>query len=88
MYVDPFTECEYLEFFFFLSFWDLQLELTGDWHYFHYLLIFALQAIVICFRLHYSKDNTTSNTASAVVQQVVTMVFERVMAEDEANAGK
>ncbi|PIK54493.1 hypothetical protein BSL78_08627 [Apostichopus japonicus] len=44
------------------------------------------KAIVICFRLHYSKDNTTSNTASAVVQQVVTMVFERVMAEDEANA--
>lgn len=44
------------------------------------------KAIVICFRLHFSKDNTTSNTASAVVQQVVTVVFERVMAEDEANA--
>ncbi|XP_033121689.1 protein MON2 homolog isoform X2 [Anneissia japonica] len=44
------------------------------------------RAIVICFRLHFSKDNTISNTASAIVQQVVCTVFERVLAEDEANA--
>ncbi|XP_071961451.1 protein MON2 homolog isoform X3 [Antedon mediterranea] len=44
------------------------------------------RAIVICFRLHFSKDNTVSNTASAIVQQVVCTVFERVLAEDAANA--
>ncbi|XP_071483188.1 protein MON2 homolog [Diadema antillarum] len=44
------------------------------------------KAVVVCFRLHFSKDNTTSNTASAIVQQVVSIVFERVLAEDEANA--
>ncbi|XP_022081616.1 protein MON2 homolog isoform X2 [Acanthaster planci] len=44
------------------------------------------RAIVVCFRLHFSKDNTTSNTASAIVQQVVSIVMERVLAEDEANA--
>ena len=48
----------------------------------------SLQAIVVCFRLHFSKDNTTSNTASAIVQQVISIVFERVMAEDEAHAGE
>ncbi|XP_038067855.1 protein MON2 homolog isoform X2 [Patiria miniata] len=44
------------------------------------------RTIVVCFRLHFSKDNTTSNTASAIVQQVVSIVMERVLAEDEANA--
>ncbi|XP_030829471.1 protein MON2 homolog isoform X2 [Strongylocentrotus purpuratus] len=44
------------------------------------------KAVVVCFRLHFSKDNTTSNTASAIVQQVISIVFERVLAEDEANA--
>ncbi|XP_077982841.1 protein MON2 homolog [Glandiceps talaboti] len=42
------------------------------------------KAIVICFRLHFFKDSTTSNTASATVRQVVTIVFERVVAEDES----
>ncbi|XP_070557537.1 protein MON2 homolog isoform X2 [Ptychodera flava] len=41
------------------------------------------KAIVICFRLHFFKDTTTSNTASATVRQVVTIVFERVLNEDE-----
>ncbi|XP_071784170.1 protein MON2 homolog isoform X2 [Asterias amurensis] len=44
------------------------------------------RAIVVCFRLHFSKDNTTSNTASAIVQQVISIVMERVLAEDDANA--
>ncbi|XP_030678171.1 protein MON2 homolog isoform X4 [Nomascus leucogenys] len=41
------------------------------------------QAIVLCFRLHFTKDNITNNTAAATVRQVVTVVFERMVAEDE-----
>ncbi|XP_065255827.1 protein MON2 homolog isoform X3 [Emys orbicularis] len=41
------------------------------------------KAIVLCFRLHFTKDNITNNTAAATVRQVVTVVFERVVFEDE-----
>ncbi|KAJ8789101.1 hypothetical protein J1605_022258 [Eschrichtius robustus] len=41
------------------------------------------EAIVLCFRLHFTKDNITNNTAAATVRQVVTVVFERMVAEDE-----
>uniref|UniRef100_A0A8D0H6D4 Protein MON2 homolog n=1 Tax=Sphenodon punctatus TaxID=8508 RepID=A0A8D0H6D4_SPHPU len=41
------------------------------------------KAIVLCFRLHFTKDNITNNTAAATVRQVVTVVFERVVAEDD-----
>ncbi|XP_042637142.1 protein MON2 homolog [Orycteropus afer afer] len=40
------------------------------------------KAIVLCFRLHFTKDNITNNTAAATVRQVVTVVFERMVAED------
>lgn len=46
------------------------------------------QAIVLCFRLHFTKDNITNNTAAATVRQVVTVVFERMVAEDERCKGK
>ncbi|KAB1270414.1 Protein MON2-like protein [Camelus dromedarius] len=42
-----------------------------------------VKAIVLCFRLHFTKDNITNNTAAATVRQVVTVVFERMVAEDE-----
>ncbi|XP_070611693.1 protein MON2 homolog isoform X1 [Erythrolamprus reginae] len=45
------------------------------------------KAIVLCFRLHFTKDNITNNTAAATVRQVVTVVFERVVAEDERYKG-
>uniref|UniRef100_A0A8C6YDN9 Protein MON2 homolog n=1 Tax=Naja naja TaxID=35670 RepID=A0A8C6YDN9_NAJNA len=45
------------------------------------------KAIVLCFRLHFTKDNITNNTAAATVRQVVTVVFERVVAEDECYKG-
>ncbi|XP_041441007.1 protein MON2 homolog isoform X1 [Xenopus laevis] len=41
------------------------------------------KAIVLCFRLHFTKDNITNNTAAATVRQVVTVVFERMVTEDE-----
>nr|CAD97657.1 hypothetical protein [Homo sapiens] len=41
------------------------------------------KAIVLCFRLHFTKDNITNDTAAATVRQVVTVVFERMVAEDE-----
>lgn len=40
------------------------------------------KAIVLCFRLHFTKNSTTNNTASATVRQLVAAVFERVQAED------
>ncbi|XP_014680296.1 PREDICTED: protein MON2 homolog, partial [Priapulus caudatus] len=43
-------------------------------------------ALVMCFRLHFTKDSTTINTASATVRQMVTLVFERVEAEDKTPA--
>uniref|UniRef100_A0A4W5QZX6 Protein MON2 homolog n=1 Tax=Hucho hucho TaxID=62062 RepID=A0A4W5QZX6_9TELE len=46
------------------------------------------KAIVLCFRLHFTKDNITNNTAAATVRQVVTVVFERMVAEDERFKGQ
>lgn len=40
---------------------------------------------MLCFRLHFTKDCTTINTAGATVRQLVSLVFERVVAEDEQN---
>ncbi|XP_039503884.1 protein MON2 homolog isoform X1 [Pimephales promelas] len=45
------------------------------------------KAIVLCFRLHFTKDNITNNTAAATVRQVVTVVFERMVAEDDKFKG-
>lgn len=52
-----------------------------------YLHFVSAQAIVLCFRLHFTKDNITNNTAAATVRQVVTVVFERMVAEDERFKG-
>lgn len=41
--------------------------------------------LVLCFRLHFTKDSTTINTAGATVRQLVSLVFERVIVEDEKN---
>lgn len=40
------------------------------------------KALVLCFRLHFTKDSTTINTAGATVRQLVSLVFERVDSED------
>ncbi|CAH1783969.1 unnamed protein product [Owenia fusiformis] len=40
------------------------------------------KAVVLCFRLHFTKDSTTNNTAAAVVRNLVSIVFERVVTED------
>lgn len=39
--------------------------------------------LVLCFRLHFAKNSTTINTAGATVRQLVSLVFERVVAEEE-----
>lgn len=41
-----------------------------------------LQALVLCFRLHFAKDSTTTNTAAATIRQLVSVIFERVISED------
>lgn len=41
------------------------------------------KTLVLCFRLHFTKDSTTINTAGATVRQLVSLVFERVVAEQE-----
>ncbi|XP_076369562.1 mon2 homolog, regulator of endosome-to-Golgi trafficking isoform X2 [Tachypleus tridentatus] len=40
------------------------------------------KALVLCFRLHFTKNSTTNNTASATVRQLVAVVFERLQTED------
>lgn len=40
------------------------------------------KTLVLCFRLHFTKDSTTINTAGATVRQLVSLVFERVLAEE------
>ena len=40
------------------------------------------KAIALCFRLHFTKNQTINNTASATIRQLVTMIYERVIAED------
>ncbi|XP_046370442.2 protein MON2 homolog isoform X2 [Haliotis rufescens] len=40
------------------------------------------KALVLCFRLHFTKDSTTINTAAATIKQLVSIVFDRVVAED------
>ena len=37
---------------------------------------------MLCFRLHFTKDSTTTNTAAATIRQIVSVVFERVITED------
>lgn len=44
--------------------------------------------ISLCFRLHYTKNATTNNTASATIRQMVTMIFERVQNEDKKEQQK
>ena len=38
---------------------------------------------MLCFRLHFTKDSTTINTAAATIKQLVSIVFERVITEDK-----
>lgn len=44
------------------------------------------KALVLCFRLHFTKDSTTINTAGATVRQLVSLVFERVVVEEYESA--
>ena len=46
------------------------------------------RAIVLCFRLHFTKNEVTNNTAEASVRQTVSVVFDRVIEEDKKNAVK
>lgn len=39
------------------------------------------KSLVLCFRLHFTKDSTTINTAGATVRQLVSLVFERALME-------
>lgn len=45
------------------------------------------KTLVLCFRLHFTKDSTTINTAGATVRQLVSLVFERVVAEEYETSG-
>lgn len=41
------------------------------------------KTIVLCFRLHFTKDSTTINTAGATIRQLVSLVFERAVIEQQ-----
>uniref|UniRef100_T1GWJ8 Mon2/Sec7/BIG1-like dimerisation and cyclophilin-binding domain-containing protein n=1 Tax=Megaselia scalaris TaxID=36166 RepID=T1GWJ8_MEGSC len=43
------------------------------------------KSLVLCFRLHYTKNITIVNTAGATIRQLVSLVFERVNLERELN---
>lgn len=43
------------------------------------------KALVLCFRLHFTKNEVTNHTAEATIRQVVALVFDRVLFEDETN---
>lgn len=46
------------------------------------------KTLVLCFRLHFTKDSTTINTAGATVRQLVSLVFERVCMEERETSSK
>ena len=41
------------------------------------------KGLSLCFRLHFTKNSTTNNTASATIRQLVCALFERVQTEDQ-----
>ena len=44
------------------------------------------KALVLGFRLYFTKDSTTINTAGATVRQLVNAVYERVLTEDSVQS--
>lgn len=44
------------------------------------------KSLVLCFRLHYTKNSTIVNTAGATIRQLVSLVFERVYLEKDSFA--
>lgn len=44
------------------------------------------KGLALCFRLHFTKNQTTNNAASATVRQIVSVIFERAQKEDVAAA--
>jgi len=41
----------------------------------------------LCFKLYFSPDGTTSNTASAAIRQGVAVVIDRMIEEDKIPQG-
>lgn len=41
--------------------------------------------LAICFRLHFTKNQTVNNAASATIRQLISFIFERVQKEDKEN---
>lgn len=46
------------------------------------------KSLVLCFRLHFTKNPITNNTASATIRQLVSVTFERVQNEDKKETGR
>ncbi|XP_015786183.1 protein MON2 homolog isoform X3 [Tetranychus urticae] len=44
------------------------------------------KGLALCFRLHFTKNQTVNNTASATIRQLVSFVFERVQTEDKTES--
>lgn len=40
------------------------------------------KGLALCFRLHFTKSQTTNNAASATIRQIVSVIFERTQKED------
>lgn len=46
------------------------------------------QTLVLCFKLYFNQDGTTSNTASAAIRQGVSVVVDRMIEEDKTKVDK
>ena len=43
--------------------------------------------ILLCFKLHFTRESPTLAIAAATIQQIVVMVFERVLAQEGSHSG-
>lgn len=43
------------------------------------------KGLALCFRLHFTKNQTVNNAASATIRQLISFIFERVQNEDKEN---
>ena len=52
-------------------------------HEYNFRLIVLFQTMVLCFKLYFSNDGTTSNTSSAAIRQGISVVIDRMIDEDK-----
>ena len=70
---------------------SFRLLINTQFSYIHVHVVssfFFSKAMVLCFKLYFIKDATICTTAAATVRQMVSVIFERVVTEDNQGLGK